>query len=492
MFDELTIDAYHRALRDRTTTATALVQWYLDRIEAHDRSGAALNSVVTVNPEALARAAELDAELARTDELSGPLHGVPVLVKDQAETAGLRTTFGSKLFADYVPEQDATLVTRLKEAGAIVLGKTTMCDFAAGWFSSSSMTGHTKNAYDSERDSGGSSAGSGTATSANLCLVAIGEDTGGSIRIPTSFNNVVGMRVTTGLVPRTGFSPLVKFQDTAGPVARTVTDAARLLDVLVGYDPADEYTVAATLAPDAGRYHESLASAPELASFRLGVLESAFGSDDDPESRPVNVVLRGALERAADAGATVRRGLAIDDLPGWVARTSAYSRVARADITRFLESRPTAPASSFAAVYESGVFHPENDLFHDIATGPEHADDDPAALAARVAQDAFRRAVLRLFAEDDLDVLVYPTVQVVPPTTAQLADGTYTALRFPTNTVIASQTSLPAITVPAGFTAEGLPVGLEVLGRPFSEARLLQVALRLEELFAARRAPALA
>ena len=163
-------------------------------------------------------------------KLCGPLHGVPVLVKDQAETAGLRTTFGSILFTEYVPAEDATVVAKLKGAGAVILAKTAMCDFAAGWFSSSSLTGHTKNPYAPDRESGGSSAGTAAGVAANFGLVGIGEDTGGSIRIPAAYNNLFGLRVTTGLISRAGFSPLVHFQDTPAPVARTVTDLATTLD----------------------------------------------------------------------------------------------------------------------------------------------------------------------------------------------------------------------------------------------------------------------
>ncbi len=192
-------------------TATQLVDWYLERIQTHNNLGPKIQAVVTVNPEARDEAVAADEFFASTGEFLGPLHGVPVLVKDQAETAGLRTTFGSALFESYVPESDATLITNLKEAGAIILAKTTMCDFAMGWFSSSSLTGHTKNPYDLTRDSGGSSAGTAAGVAANFGLVGIGEDTGGSIRIPASFNNLFGLRVTTGLISRSGFSPLRPF-----------------------------------------------------------------------------------------------------------------------------------------------------------------------------------------------------------------------------------------------------------------------------------------
>src|SRR5580693_5456794 len=245
---ELTISAFHAGLQSGEITAAELVDWYLARIEAHNSAGAELQAVVTVNPLAREEAIVRDEFLATEGKLCGPLHGVPVLVKDQAEMAGLRTTFGSILFTQYVPEEDATVIAKLKDAGAIILAKTAMCDFAAGWFSSSSLTDHTKNPYAPERESGGSSAGTAAGVAANLGLVGIGEDTGGSIRIPAAYNNLFGLRVTTGLISRAGFSPLVHFQDTPAPVARTVADLAATLDSIVGYDPEDPFTVTASAA----------------------------------------------------------------------------------------------------------------------------------------------------------------------------------------------------------------------------------------------------
>ena len=233
-FDELTVAAFLAAVVAGELTSVELVRWYLARIESNDDSGPALHAVVTVNPQALDEAAQRDAFFASTGSLVGPLHGVPVLVKDQAESAGIRTTFGSELFAAYVPVRDATLIAKLRVAGAVLLAKTAMCDFAAGWFSSSSITDHTKNPYSLEHEAGGSSAGTAAGVAANFGLVGIGEDTGGSVRVPASFNNIFGLRVTTGLISRTGFSPLVHFQDTPGPIGRTVSDVASLLDTLLG------------------------------------------------------------------------------------------------------------------------------------------------------------------------------------------------------------------------------------------------------------------
>ncbi|MEV4605023.1 amidase family protein [Amycolatopsis sp. NPDC049253] len=492
--DELTIESFHAALASGATTSADLTRWYLDRIAALDQSpdGPRLGSYVTLNPRALAEAAALDERYAATGELTGPLHGVPVVLKDQAETAGIATSFGSGLFADYVPTHDATVVARLKAAGAVILGKSTMCDFAAGWFSFSSRSGFTKNPYDLDRETGGSSAGTAAAVAANLALVGIGEDTGGSIRLPSSFTNLFGLRVTTGLIPRTGFSPLVHFQDTPGPMARTVPDLAATLDVVVGYDPADAYTSLAASSPEVGRYREALddVTPGTLAGFSIGVLADAFGTQ--PESGETNTVVTTAVKHLAGWGVHVVDGVELGDgeldLPGWVAATSLYTTVSKHDIDAFLAARPAAPARSVEQVHASGVFHELTDLLPDIAAGPADPADDPAYYARRLRQEDLRRRLLDLMARSGADFLVYPTVQVPPPTREALAARRWTALDFPTNTVLASQSSLPAMSIPCGFTSTGLPVGLEVLGKPLAERALLRFA-RAWELAATPRRP---
>jgi amidase len=488
-FCELTISAYHAALQSGEFTAAELVDWYLARIEAHNLAGAELQAVVTVNPKARDEAIARDESLAIEGKLCGPLHGVPVLVKDQAETAGLRTTFGSILFTGYVPEEDATVVAKLKNAGAIILAKTAMCDFAAGWFSSSSLTDHTKNPYAPERESGGSSAGTAAGVAANLGLVGIGEDTGGSIRIPAAYNNLFGLRVTTGLISRAGFSPLVHFQDTPAPVARTVTDLAATLDSIVGYDPKDPFTVTASAAYQLGGYAEAVARDIPLDTWRIGVLETGFGENDNPDAKPVSDVVRAAISRLEKLGVSTTHELEIADLTEWIDGTSVYVKQSKADIDGFLAQRRDAPVSSFMEIYDGGHFHPENDLFHGIAEGPETTEEDLEYLQRRLNQEHFRRFVLNIFAAHGLDFLVYPTVQVIPPTRDELAAEKYRCLTFPTNTVIGSQAGLPALTIPIGFTRDGLPVGLELLGTPLAEARMLQFARSWERAAQPRQAP---
>jgi amidase len=488
-FRELTIAAFHAELQTGQLTAVELVDWYLARIQTHDHAGAEIQAVVTVNPLARDEAGAQDEFLAANGILSGPLHGVPVLVKDQAETAGLRTTFGSILFDGFLPESDATLVRKLKDAGAVILAKTAMCDFAAGWFSFSSMTDHTKNPYAPARESGGSSAGTAAGLAADFGLVGIGEDTGGSIRIPASFNNLFGLRVTTGLISRTGFSPLVHFQDTPGPIARTVADLAKLLDSIVGYDPEDPFTVTAAAARDSGGYAQALEVEVPLSSWRIGVLETGFGPDENPDAEPVNRVVRAAISQLEALGVSMTPELEISELSAWITDTSVYAMQSKSDISGFLAQRPSAPVSSFMAIYDSQRFHPLNDLFHDIAAGPDTLDSDVEYLRRRLNQEQFRRLVLNIFAVHRIDFLIYPTVQVVPPTRTELAEEKYQALTFPTNTVIGSQAGLPALTIPVGFTGDGLPVGLELLGTPLAEASMLQFAHAWEESAQPRRAP---
>ncbi|WP_433555353.1 amidase [Pseudonocardia xinjiangensis] len=487
-YEEITTAGFHDQLRAGTTTSADLVRWYLQRIADLDAAGPRIGAVVTVNRNALADAEALDAEFAATGKFRGPLHGVPVLVKDQAETAGIRTSFGSALFADYVPEQDATVVSQLRAAGAVVLAKTAMCDFAAGWFSFSSRTDHTKNPYALAHEIGGSSSGTAAGLAANLGLLGVAEDTGGSVRVPGSFANLFGLRPTTGLVSRTGFSPLVHFQDTPGPLCRTVGDVAVLLDAMVGYDPADPFTAVAPRATEPGGYAAALAGAT-LSGVRVGVLADAFGVR--PESRPVNDLVRAAVGELRAAGAEVVDGLEVPGLQNWIRGTSLYSLQSKEDITAFLAARPTAPVHSFDEIYASGMFHALTDLIGDIANGPLVAADGPDYHRMRLRQEEFRRVLLHLMAGAGVDVLVYPTVQVPPPSRQELADLRWTALTFPTNTVIASQSSLPAMTVPVGLTAAGLPVGMDVLGRPFAETQLLRFAKAWEEHAQPRRAPVL-
>ena len=485
--EELTIKDVHDAFLAGNYSAVDLVQAYLDRIEAIDRSGDSLNSIITLSAHALFEAARLDTALSQTGELVGPLHGVPVVVKDQIETADIPTSFGSIASGDYTPTVDATAIGKLKAAGAIILAKTTMPDFATSWFSTSSRSGLTRNPFDLARDPGGSSSGTAASVSANLSLVGIGEDTGGSIRLPASFCGLVGIRVTPGLISRAGMSSLVTPQDTSGPMTRTVHDAAVLLDTLVGYDPADPYTAAAVIGGHAGNYAAALDGA-SIAGTRIGLLRQAFGDTTDSDGIAENVVLDEALEKLAHAGATLI-DIEIPDLDHYVGFTSLYLTRSLQDMNAFINARPDLPIESIQQIFADKKYHEKLDLLEAIATGPATPGDDPEYVQRLLAQGEFQRIVLGIIATNNLDAIAFPDSRLPAPTTADVLADRWTCLTYPTNTVIASQLLFPAVTVPIGYTSNGLPIGLELMSFPYDEIALLQIASGVEKVTTARRAP---
>lgn len=467
------------ALRGRLVTSRQLVEAYTSRIESYNQSGPKLNAIVTLAPDALDQADRLDAALAAGDAL-GTLHGIPILIKDCLETKDMPTSYGSEIFADYRSGEDATVVAKLREAGAIVLGKTALPDWATSWFTYSSRTGLTKNPYDLDRDPGGSSAGTGAAISSAFAAVGLGTDCGGSIRVPSSFCNLVGVRSTPGLISRKGCNPLVSMQDTIGPMGRSVADVARVFDIMVGFDPSDELTYAAEVSQFRGSYLAQLVP-DALVGVRIGVVRNAFGSDDDPNSGPVNEVMTRAIDQLAAAGAVIV-DVEIPDLQDWNIRTSLYTTKSKYDIDRFLAAKPDAPAKTVKEIVESKRYHPKLDLLEAIEAGP----DDPFASGdyypAYEAREAYMKHVVNLMGSQALTALVYPTVQVVPPTRADCDSSVWNTLNFPTNTLIGSQTWMPAMSIPAGFTEGGLPVGMEILARPYDEATLFRVGYGFEQV----------
>lgn len=485
--EEATIEGVQEAYRSGEATCRGVVEAYLERIEAYDNGGPELNAIAAVNPKALEEADALDHSFRESGEFAGSLHGVPVLVKDQAETKGITTTYGSVAFEGHVPQEDASAVRRLKEAGAIILAKTSLPDFATSWFAYSSANGETKNPYALDRDPGGSSSGTGAGVAANLGLVGIGEDTGGSIRLPAAFDNLVGVRVTTGLISRSGMSPLVVFQDTAGPMTRSVKDSARLLDVLVGYDPKDPFTSASLMAKEAGSYASGL-SDDALSGARIGVLRQAFGSDDDPDSGEVNRVVGEALQSITAAGAELVDPVEVADLERLIGDTSLYLSQSRYDIDKFLSTRPGG--HTVQSLHDSGSYHPRLDLFEAIAReAPEDPEEDPDYYRGLAAREEFRRAILDAMASQELDTILFPTTQLLAPTREELDNVKWTVLTFPTNTLIAAQADLPSVSMPAGFSGAGVPVGIEIVGRPYGEGDLLTLAHSIEKATGFRRAP---
>ncbi len=483
---ELTIAEIHRRFAAGELSAEGLTDAYLRRIAAYDQQGAMLNAVVTLNPAARDDARRLDATRSQSGELSGSLHGIPILVKDNIETGGIATSFGSAAFAEYIPQQDATAIRKLRDAGAIILGKTAMPDFATSWWGYSSRAGETRNPYDLAHDPGGSSSGTGASIAANFATVGLGTDCGGSIRLPSSFDNLVGVRCTPGLISRTGLAQLVYQQDTIGPMARCVEDAARVFDVLVGFDPTDDLTTTYLTARAPDSYLGALKSG-SLRGARLGLVGNVMGSPHD-EGAAVNAVIRESLDAAEKEGATVVE-IELANLEQHILATSLYQNCSKHDINAFLASRPDAPMRSLQQIYDAKAYHPMLDLLEGCVFGPELPEHDPMYHRRLAAREEFARSVLLQMGALELDALVYPTVRVPSPSREELNAKRWTTLEFPTNTLIAAQTWMPAMSVPVGFTENGLPVGLEIVAKPYAEEQLFALGYGIEQATCARRTP---
>lgn len=493
--DELTIQAAHRAFACRELSAGELTQHYLDRVAALNPM---LNSIVTLNPNAVEEARALDGVFAKTGRFVGPLHGVPVVVKDLFETAEIPTAFGSTALRDYIPTRDATIIVKLQDAGAIILGKTTMPDFAASFHGHSSRSGVTHNPYDLTRDPGGSSSGTASAVAANLALVGVGTDTGGSIRVPASFCGLVGLRPTPGLISRAGAGPLISEQDTPGPMTRTVADAAVMLDAMAGWDPTDPLTAIPAGQRRGLRYVDELVPGG-LHGARIGVLRTAWGTVEDAE-RQVAAVVETALAGLRTGGAELIDPVEIPGLIDDLIHTFFYFAQSRRDINEFLASRDMG-FDDVADIVSSGHMWPTLVLLHAIAAGPVDPHQDPLYGANRIRREALTHKIAGVFAQHQLDAMVFPDVRIPAPIRADIDAGRWEEAPegvdhpqrgpFPVNTLIASQAWLPAITVPAGFTESGLPVGLEFLGLPWHEAKLLRLSHDFEALTRHRRPPAM-
>lgn len=343
--EELTISQVHEAYRDGTWTCRNLIQAFLNRIEMLDKNGPCINSTLAISDVAVQEAAALDDYFKTKGQFIGRLHGIPVLVKDQADTKGMVTTYGSHVAKNNIPTKDAFVVEKLKSEGAIILGKTTMGDWATTWFSTSSVTNwkFTHNPYKLGHDVGGSSSGSAAAVAANFSILAVAEDTGGSIRCPASFTNLVGLRCTPGLISRTGFCPLVKTQDTPGPIARTVSDCALMLDCMVGFDPNDEWTAVAVTAPrpNGGSYAAEL-DPNTICKSKIGIIRSLFGSDSDPACNAVNKLVNHAISTLQKTG-TIFVDVELPRLRDYMTTTPAYVVRSRSDINAFLSTKPHLP-----------------------------------------------------------------------------------------------------------------------------------------------------
>jgi amidase len=473
---EATIPQIQAALASGRTTSVGLVDAYLARIDAYDTHGPRLNAIIRLNVRARAEAAALDAE-RKSGKVRGPLHGVPIILKDNYETIEGATSAGSLALADSRPGRDAFVAQKLRAAGAIVIAKSNMHELAAGITTISSLGGQTKNAYDQTRCPGGSSGGTGAAIAASFAAVGWGSDTCGSIRIPASYGSLFGLRPTQGLASRTGIVPLSHTQDIPGPLARTMMDLAIALDATVGADPADTGSMRLLAGHAMPHFVDSL-STNGLRGARIGILTNYF-VDTDPA---IGDTVRAAVRSMRALGAEVV-DVTVPRFDSLVAGTSVLNLDTKYDLIDYLATVPNAPVHSMREILDRGLYHSALEArFRSIdSAGVRGGEAYDRAIARRNALNA---AMVHVMDSLHLDALAYPTMRQRPTLIGEVQTGSTCNL--------SAQSGLPALSAPAGFTNDGLPVGLELLGKPFSDGRLVAMAYAYEQAGPRRRAPSVA
>ncbi len=486
---EMDIQTLSEHYTEGTFTIEQVVQAYLQRIEAIDRSGPALNAVISMNPEALSIARELDRELAR-GQLRGPMHGIPVLLKDNIDTRDMMpTTAGSRALAKSFPLQDSFVAQRLREAGAIILGKTNLSEWAnfrgelssSGW---SGLGGQTRNPYVLDRNPCGSSSGSGVAVSANLCMVAIGTETNGSIICPSHANGIVGVKPTVGLISRSGIIPIAHSLDIAGPMARSVRDAAIALGAMTGVDPADGKSLESQ-----GRYfgdYTVFLNPDGLQGKRIGFFTAATG-----RNFKVDALLQEAIELMESQGAEIveLHQVSAPNTASHAFQVMLYEY--KDGLNRYFASLgPDAPISSLEDLIEFNrsdelSLRYFNQAYLEMALEKEGLDSQEY-LEALIAMHKGARedGIDRVMDEYQLDAIVAPSGSPAWKTDWVNGDSFQLGSSSP-----AAHAGYPNITLPMGFVDE-LPVGMSVFGRAWSEPVLLELAYAFEQATMHRRPPA--
>lgn len=485
---EATIESIHDAYSSGEITSRQVVQMYLDRIEAYDQKGPQINSIITVNPRALEEADTLDAAF-RSSGLVGPLHGIPLIVKDQIDTRGMPTTLGSVLMQDYFPDKDAFTITKLKEAGAIILAKATLGEWGGG-DTHGSLFGSTRNPYALDRTVGGSSGGNGAAVAANFSTIAIGQEGFASIRRPSTWNSLVGMRPTAGLVSRSGvFGGWPQINGSVGPMARTVTDLTKLLEVLVGYDAEDPLT-----ARGVGQVPESYTKALDkngLVGARIGVLREVLSSSSNPESpdfQEVTEIFERALGELQAGGATIVDPVIIPDLKGLLA-TRASGPDVDPSYEVYLGRSADPPFRSREDTLAWPTFNELLPRVQNRLRGSSGSSEDLEKYHLYVvAREQLMANLLQVMAEQKLDAIVHKSIEHLP---TLIKDGVNPPYLSSTgaphlNTFLVF---VPTITVPAGFSSDNLPVGISFLGRPYTEDVVIKLAYSYEQTTMHRRLP---
>jgi amidase len=479
---EATIADILAAFKAKELTCRQLVQMYLERIEAYDRKGPALNAIILVNPSALVTADALDAKFAQSG-LTGPLHCVPVIVKDNYDTTDMPTSAGSLSLKGSIPLRDAFQVRKLREAGAVMLAKSNMAEFAWSPFEtvSSLVPGYTRNPYALNRVTAGSSGGTAAAVAANFGAVGLGTDTGNSIRGPSSHTSLVGIRSTMGLTSRDGIVPLFLNRDIGGPMARTVADAVAIFDVIAGPDPADPVTATAE-----GRRPDSYLDFLDrngLKGARVGAARQLYmGPDTDPD---IMKLLEQALADMKGQGAEIVEGINVPEITQIPTGTLFCNRF-KHDINAYLARLgPQAPVKTFDEILASQKFHPSIEKRMLDAQSEPPPDRNAKCQEADASGRRLAQGVLKAMDNAKLDVLVYPSWNNPP----RLIGDLNTPHGNNSNR-ISPPTGFPAMTVPMGFVRGTLPAGLQILGRPWSEPTLIKIGYAYEQATRHRRPPA--
>jgi amidase len=478
---EATIAGIRAAIGARELTCHQLVQMYLDRIAAYDKKGPALNAIIMVNPHALAVADALDAKFAQSG-LVGPLHCIPVIVKDNFNTKDMPTSAGSLSLKGSRPGTDAFQVRKLREAGAVILAKSNMAEFAWSPFEtvSSVLPGYTRNPYALDRVPAGSSGGTAAAVAADFGAVGLGTDTGNSIRGPSSHTSLVGIRSTMGLTSRAGIVPLFLNRDIGGPMARTVADAVAVFDVVAGYDPADPVT-AASKGKRPASYVKFL-DRDGLRGARIGVLRQLLTPTADPE---ILQLFEQALADMKRQGAAIVEGVHIAEIDK-IPPAKLFCNRFKYDLNAYLAALgPQAPMKNLDEIIASRKFHPSIEKRMLDAQAEPPPDRNPKCREAEENGRHLGQAVRAAMDALRLDALVYPTWNNPPRLIGDLntPDGNNSSR-------IAPPTGFPAMTVPMGFSHATLPAGLQILGRPWSEPTLIKIAYAYEQATHHRRPPA--
>jgi amidase len=497
--EEATIDDIQTAYKSGYLTTVNLIQGYLDRINAYEKNGPKINSIITLNPHVLKQAALLDAERLKTGPRSA-LHGIPVLLKDNIDTFDLPTTNGSAVLKGIIPPDDATLTQALRDAGAIILGKASMGEFASGSYNS--VSGQTINPYNFKRDTGGSSSGSAAAIAANFAVLAVGTDTSTSVRGPAAFNGIVGLRPTTGLISRDGIAPKDLQYDSAGPMARTVTDIAHMLSVIAVEDDKDPLSksvwdeVSSRYQVKNGHIDYSMfLDRSALKGKRIGVVRNLFGGDpeiDEMANEAVKVI-------QSLGGIIIDIKFDEDFISRYLGGGSQkLRRVAdyrfRNDWEEYLATLPGAPKSvaEFVNIYENIVNKSElparENVLRLLKTSLLHSTDEQDY--QYLVQEVLPKATadkLAIFEKYNLDVLVFPYetrfASVIRSPIYNLEDPTFVSSDIPSPATLAGYNSIgfPCIVVPMGIGSQGLPMDIAFFGKPYDEGPLLGYAFAYEQ-----------